>query len=181
MPAAKVTTVFYSPKPDLLTWNVSCYMFKISRVIVTSVMAVAVLAPIGCGGGKGSKIQFTGKLILPTGATIEKDDIAEVNFAPEEANGVAAEAKVSTDQSFTLKSALDRKSGPMPGKYKVTVQIIPYDKNADPKDKAKQDRLNQLKTLNEKYNVKNSPLTYTITSDNAQSVTIDLVKGTISK
>lgn len=155
------------------------HMRKPTRALMVASIAFVFL---GCGGSKGSSIQFTGTIILPDKLKLIETDDVKLKFLPEdESGGVPATAKVSSgDLTFTLKGQ-DLKGGPLPGKYKVVVQITPYVKTEAGDDSEKRLRDELLKKLNKNYGARDTTMKYEITSDPTQSVSIDLRRGVITK
>ena len=70
----------------------------------------------------------------------------------------------------------DGHNGLPPGKYKITVEAAPYSSGPD----ADQRRA-VWNAMNKLYNTTNSKLDYEVTTDPTQTITIDLVKGTVTK
>jgi hypothetical protein len=141
--------------------------------LLLPVLAFGVLALSGCGT---SGVPVKGKLVLPSGYTLQETDSVQVNFQPDSGKGKAATATVNAkDGTFDLVSGGAAK-GVAPGKYKVIVQITPY---AGMTDSIK--RASAFESLNRKYDQAASTLTYEVTAGAPQEITIDLAKGAVTK
>ena len=140
--------------------------------LLTSV-AICLLALSGCGGKK--PVTVKGKLVLPSTMKLAETDIVQISFVPQEEKGLAGSAKPSlTDLSFVVKDTNGK--GVVPGKYKVTVKFDAY---AGMKDGQK--RADAMKPINDSYGLLKSKLTYEVTLDEEQNITVDLIKGTVTK
>jgi hypothetical protein len=141
-----------------------------------SVLTVLLLA--GCGGGMKT-VPVKGKLVLPQGLTVGQNDTVQIVFLPEmTTTGTAAAQPVAeynpSDATFTVN--LPKKNGIPPGKYKITVQISGYPSlTENPK------RKEYLESLNEKFSAKTTNLMCEVAPDGAQSFTVDMNQGTVSK
>jgi hypothetical protein len=132
---------------------------------------ICLVGPVGCGGKKGSTVN--GKLVLPPNLQVDKTDTGDVRLIPEtrdkSGKGGATANFNGSDLTFTLKDVA-------PGKYKVGVTLTPYP------GKENKERDATFKKINHQYDVEGgSKLTYEVTSDSEQSITIDLVAGTVTK
>jgi predicted small lipoprotein YifL len=134
--------------------------------ILTLVACLLVL--VGCGG-KGSTVK--GTLVLPPNLKLIDTDTATVNFVDAK-TGHAAPAPVKIPD-LTFMTAGPKGKGVPPGDYKITVEVGAY--SADPKRQPIFDQINS------QYELKNTKLTYQVTSDPEQSIVVDLAKGTVSK
>jgi len=148
----------------------------LSRSLLGGLVLTALLLT-GCGGTK--TVPVKGKLVLPQGLTVGQNDTVQIVFVPEDtSSGKAPPQPVAefnpSDSTFT--ASLPKKSGIPPGKYKITVQISGY---PGPGENAK--RKEYLETLNEKFSPKTTPLSCEVAPEGAQSFTIDLNQGTVSK
>jgi hypothetical protein len=136
------------------------------------------LSLTGCSPPKGTLV--SGTLILPKGASFEKDDSVEITFRPEgdakSAIGSAIATEKSSSVTFTAKTA-GIATGVLPGKYKIGVKITPYLGMPNSRDRK---RIFD-EGLNKKYEVSKSPLTCEVTGDSQNEFTIDLDKGTVKK
>lgn len=134
---------------------------------------VCLLASSGCGGKK--VVNVTGKLILPPGIKLDKTDIVQLSFVPEDSKATAGAVKPTPpDLSFVVKDSAGK--GIVAGKYKVTVKFDAYPGMAD-----SQKRNEIFKQINQNYTLLKSKLTYEVTQDPEQAVTVDLTKGTVTK
>src|SRR5439155_23373531 len=130
---------------------------------------ICLVGSVGCSGKKG--IVVKGKVVLPAGVQLDKNDSVSVRIVPESKDksgkgGASAGVNVS-DLTFTLKDVA-------PGKYKAGATFSTY-------GSTKQHEA-EFKKLNEKYDPEgSSPLTYEVTSDSEQSITIDLAAGKVTK
>ncbi len=132
------------------------------------------LIAAGCGPGRAT---ISGTLVLPNTVQLSDSDSVEIIFHPDppEAGAMPASATVkNADKTFTVKTA-DGKNIP-PGKYKVTVRILPYPGGPD-------DREVQLdNAVNSYYGAEAATkLEYEVTGDSTQKITIDLAQGKITK
>jgi len=149
----------------------------LSRSLLGGLVLTALLLT-GCGGIK--TVPVKGKLVLPQGLTVGQNDTVQIVFVLDEApsSGKAAPQPVAeynpSDSTFT--ASLPKKSGIPPGKYKVTVQISGY-----PNQQENPKRKEYIETLNEKFSPKNTTLSCEVAPEGAQSFTIDLGQGTVSK
>jgi hypothetical protein len=139
--------------------------------ILTSAL-ICLLALSGCGGKKAVTVK--GKLVLPSNIKLDKTDVIQISFVPEDAKDTTRSAKPSpTDLSFVVQNASGK--GLVPGKYKVTAKIDVY---PGPDNKKREETFKQI---NQSYNLLKSKLIYEVTSDPEQTVTVDLTKGTVTK
>jgi hypothetical protein len=126
----------------------------------------------GCGGG-GQPVD--GKVIFPPQLKLQPDDTVSIVFDPEDPSGKPGNGRVSPDdKSFTVKCA-DGK-GMLPGRYTIGVIITPYAGHADYKKRAK-----SVEDFNKQYGTTPTKLTYEVTSDGPQSITVDLVLTSVTK
>jgi len=130
--------------------------------------ALSLLAVAGCSGKK--PVTVKGTVILPTGVQMANEDLISVTFEPETKGDKPVGAKASiTDKSFTGKL--------VPGKYKVSVQLMPY--SGSP---GSEQRKAQLQTYNKVFGAIDTKMTCEVTAESPeQSITIDLTTGTIKK
>jgi predicted small lipoprotein YifL len=141
------------------------------RSVLVSV-AVCLLVLAGCG--KKNAI-VNGKIILPANIKLIESDRGKIIFVPEDKNAPASSATISSsDNSFVVNGPANK--GVPLGKYKITVQLQPY-----PGEKGSEKRSDLFARLNDKYDPEVSKLTYEVTADSTQSITINLIKGTVTK
>ena len=116
-----------------------------------------------------------GTLVLPAGITLADDDTVQITFDPEDNSSPATQAQVTPkEKSFVVKGT-DGK-GILAGKYKVAVQITPYlGMPGSQKHAASFDDINKT------FGATSSSLTYEVTADPTQTITIDLAKKTVTK
>jgi hypothetical protein len=136
------------------------------RAILGSSLCLLILA--GCTGKKGVTVQ--GKVVLPPAVKLEESDVVSITFTPEGVKDKGAGAQASPkDLSFAAK-------GVFPGKNRIGVKITPY--MGSP---GSEKRSEALAPLNNMFGANNDKLTYEVTRDSTQSITIDLTKGTVTK
>ncbi len=141
--------------------------------LVSPVVFLLFLA--GCSSGPKT-VKLTGTVVLPPGLTLGKDDGGQITFVPETEGLPAAAAVFKADNlSFTPNTA--EKNGIVPGKYKIAVSIEIY-----PGTKGSEQRRQWLDAqYNKNFDQNNTKLTYEVTNEPEQSITIDLGKGTVTK
>jgi hypothetical protein len=140
---------------------------------LTSAAALCLLAAAGCGPSRQS---IKGTVVLPAGASLGEGDAVSINFVPEDrANPTGYGAFSAADRSFVVRGASDGVSGLPPGKYKITVSVNVY-----PGPDSDQRRA-AWEAVNESYNTDHSKLNYEAAAGAAQTITIDLVKGTVAR
>jgi hypothetical protein len=137
------------------------------RLPVALVLA-GLFAAAGCGGGAAPRT-VSGKLILPPGVKLAQSDMLSVTFVPEAKDGKTAVADVSPDHTFTTRQV-------MPGKYKITVAAQAY-----PGEKGFEQRTAAFENFNKQFEPGTTKLSYEVTQDPNQSITVDLAKGTVTK
>lgn len=121
----------------------------------------------GCGK-KGVTVK--GTVILPQGTTLAETDATTVTFRPEEAGGMPSSAKIKADGSFVATKVY-------PGKSKISLSLEPYPGSTPEILKRKE----AFRGLNKTFDANNSPLTYEVTSDPEQTITIDLPQKKVTK
>jgi hypothetical protein len=131
---------------------------------------VCLVGSVGCGGKKGSTVN--GKIVLPPHVSMDKNDTGDVRLVPEvrdKTGKIGGSGNFNgSDLTFSLKDVV-------PGKYKVGVTLTAYPGSSKEKEAA-------FKKVNEQFNVEGaSKMTYEVTADSEQSITIDLAAGTVSK
>ena len=146
---------------------------RIRSCLTLALVCCGALAVAGCGP---SRVNVKGTLVPPPNLQLKDDDSVTISFVPEDKNaGLGAGPAVwnAADKSFVAKAS-DAKGLP-PGKYKIAVQIQPYTAaDTDP-------RANDLSVINDAYASDKTKLSYEVTSDANQTVTIDLTSGTVTK
>ncbi len=131
------------------------------------VLCAAALCAAGCGT---PTVSVSGKLVLPPNVKLAESDSVGINFRPENpAHTASVGIFNAADQTFVANNLA-------PGKYKIGVQITPY-AGQQGNDK----RAAALAPLNQNFNISATKLTYDVTSESKQSITIDLAKGTVTK
>ena len=150
-------------------------MIRLARLsTLRAVVAVGLFLTTGCDRGKGTPV--SGKLVFPNDVKLETDDQVSITFVPEDGSKRAATAIVTAaDLTFVANSG-DTQGVP-PGKYKITAQITAY---AGAPGSAKRSQVFN-DTLNKAYSATASKLTYEVTAGTDHNLTIDLVKGTVTK
>lgn len=121
----------------------------------------------GCGE---RTVTVDGRIVLLPNTSLKDDDSIQLAFVETGGNKtVGALGKPDgKEASFTAQVP--------PGSYKITVTIRAY---AGHKESEKRDA--QFKSLNKAFSHDATTLTYEVTGDAKQSVTIDLAKGRVSK
>jgi hypothetical protein len=88
--------------------------------LVSAALAVAAILP-GCGGvkiGSSAAYPVKGKVLLASGQPLTA---GKVIFLPKEGTGMTAKGEISSDGTFSLKTADDREGAPA-GVYKVRIE-----------------------------------------------------------
>jgi hypothetical protein len=136
----------------------------LSLPVVLSLLALA-----GCGGGT-NPVEVSGKLIMPPNLKLVESDVVVLTFLPEETPEKAVTAEVIPKEgSFTTKQIL-------PGKHVITVVVQPYPGMPD-----SERRMTAFEGFNNSFTRENKKLTYEVTKDAQQSITIDLPKAKVTK
>jgi hypothetical protein len=148
-------------------------MSHIRRSPLVLIFALCLLGLGGCGGHKGGIVK--GTLVLPPNVKPGETDSLTVLFRPEEGTGESAPAPVNVaDMSFSAKGATGK--GVAPGKYKLIISLQPYMGSAEAEK-----RRPLYDAINNKYDEKNTKLSYDVTNEAQQSIVVDLAKGTVTK
>jgi hypothetical protein len=156
-------------------------MPRIHRSSCLAVSAFCLLFLAGCGK---KTVEVKGKLILPAGMKLMdadpakklEADIVKVALVPEDSAGTASGGQVSNaDMTFSTREG-KKQAGTVPGKYKVTVKFSAYMGGAD-----SQKRQEVFKKFNKFYDATKTPLKVEIGDELEQSITVDLVKNTVTK
>ncbi len=141
--------------------------------LLSALAAVCLLAVPGC---EGPRETIKGTVVFPPGAEPAQGDAVSIGFVPDVKGAPAGSGTFSAaDRSFVVKDA-DGHNGLPPGKYKIIVQAAPYSSGPD----ADQRRA-VWNDMNKRYNTDNSKLNYEVTTAPTQTITIDLVNGTVTK
>jgi len=150
-------------------------IFLPRRLLAVAAFLIFVLST-GCGGpGKGTPL--SGKLVLPKDMKLQKDDSVNITFVPDGGDVTrAATCKFNADDlSFVADTS--ETTGVLPGKYKITVSIIPYQGTL-----GSEARVRQINDgINKQFDETMTKLSYEVTAGGAKTITIDLAKSTITK
>lgn len=150
-------------------------MLRMRRSSCLLVSAFCLLLLAGCGGGKKS-VEVKGKLVLPPTLKLADTDLVKIALVPEELSSMASGAQVSnSDLTFSTREG-KKQGGTAPGKYKVTIQMGAYRGSA-----GSQERDVVFTKFNKFYDATKTPLKVEIGEELEQSITIDLVKNTVTK
>jgi len=135
------------------------------RPFLLTLTLLTLITLVGCGA---KPIPVKGKVVLPQNVTLAQDDSAELRFVNEDPKGKSAATTLSnSDASFA--------ANVIPGKYKIVLRITPY-----PGKPTSKQREQGLEPVNNAFSEKNSKVIGDVSDKSDQSVTIDLVKGTVS-
>jgi hypothetical protein len=119
---------------------------------------------LGCGGGS-APVTVSGKIVLLPNTKYAETDVVVLTFVPTAADGKGGgAADVSKDLSFTARV--------VPGNYKIAFSIAPY---AGSKDEEK--RAEAFSKRYEGLSAAKTTITYEVTSDSNQNITVDLAQG----
>jgi len=131
---------------------------------VVAVCGLALLTLSGCTSAK--TVTVDGKVVLPPKVKLAETDSITITFAREDDPSAGGGSATASPPGLTFETAIH------PGKYKVSVRVQAY---AGMKDSQKREReLTQQ--------MASAPtMSYEVTGDAKQSITIDLVKGTVTK
>ena len=110
----------------------------------------------------------TGKLVMLPGYKLSETDSVSLTFAPEGQDGGAKAATLAKDMSFTIQL--------LPGKYKVAFSVSAY-----PGEKGSEKRSEAFLKKLSAFSTDKTTLTYEVTSDSVQNVTVDLAHGAVEK
>ena len=123
----------------------------------------------GCGNPKSPTIK--GTAVFPANITFQGNDSVMINFSPADPANTAGFSAIAEDKSFSVKSASGKAM--LPGKYMIGVSVTPYDQK---------NRTAVIDDFNKVFgNPQTSGLTYELTAEDTQSITVDLVKKTVTK
>jgi len=147
------------------------------RRILAGFLALGFLAVLGCGGGGGKAVNLKGKVVMPANMKLLDTDEVQITFTPEGSAGKAATATAKAPSLTFEPTGATMKKGMAPGKYKVGVSVTPY--MGAPESQGRAQFFED--TINKAYSPGSTNMTYEVTSDLDQSITIDLTKGTVTK
>jgi hypothetical protein len=136
-------------------------------------LLMASVFPItGCSGE--TPVPVHGTVILPEGVTLGPEDSVHLTFVPTDETMKAGAARTKgPDNSFD--ASIVGGKGLLPGTYKVAAKIEFY-----PGSTRDVQLVSYISEINSRYVQKGSKLTYTVTKDPGQSLTVDLKEGKIS-
>lgn len=138
----------------------------LSRLSSCGLCAVALFTLTGCGGP--TVVEVTGKLVLLPNTKLAEDDSITLIFSSQESGGAGASVTLNKDMTFTAKAK--------PGKYKIVVAVSAY-----PGSKDSDKRTASYKKNYDAFLLENTKLTYEVTSESPQNITIDLAQGRAAK
>ena len=131
-------------------------------------LVLGLCALAGCGGS-AKPVTVTGTVKVPANIKLVDTDSINVVFLPAEAGAANASANCNAkDGSFTA-------SVP-PGKYKITISIVPYAGMPD-----SQKRHREMENFLQKFDEHTTPLNVEIGTESTQTITIDMEKKTVTK
>jgi len=140
-------------------------LVQLSRLALATLLLTTAL---GCGGGS-APVTVKGKIVLLPNTKYAETDTIVLTFVPTAADGKGGStADVAKDLSYTARI--------LPGNYKIAFSITPYVGSKDDEKRAE--------TFAKKYegfSPAKTPITYEVTSDSTQSVTVDLAQGRASR
>jgi hypothetical protein len=143
-------------------------MLRVRSLLLACTLCFLVVLTSGCGQRR--RVTVKGTLVLPANVQLAEKDTVRIVFAPEDSGIKGARAKFNpSDKSFVA-------TGVPTGKNKVTVAISPYQKGAGSEQHAK-----DLDVLNQAYGGPKTPLSYEVSKDPEQSITIDVSTISIDK
>lgn len=137
-----------------------------TRLFGACLCALSLVALAGCGGSK--PVEVSGKLVLVPNTKLAETDSVNLIFSNTEPGGSGAQVSLNKDMSFTAKA--------QPGNYKIAVTISAY---MGEKDSVA--RTSAFEKSYEAFSVKKTNITYEVTSEEKQNITIDLAKGRAAK
>jgi len=136
-----------------------------ARSPVVALCGLALLTLSGCTTSSKTVV-VDGKVVLPPKIKLAETDSITITFAREDDPSAPGGAATASPTTLTFEANI------RPGKYKVSVRVQTY---AGMKDSQQREReLTQQ--------MASAPtMSYEVTGDAKQSITIDLVKGTVTK
>jgi hypothetical protein len=148
-------------------------------------LALPVLAVLGVAGCGKQGVPVQGSIVFPSGLKLANDDVVDLAFVPVEKKGGTGAAAAVNTAARTFVANIGEAKGVLPGKYTITVQILPNPKDAMKDTKALTDadhvKRAAVAAFNKIYDLTHSKLSCEVTSDPEQSFTVDLEKGTVKK
>jgi hypothetical protein len=133
---------------------------------------VGVLVALVCAGCSRRTVVVSGGVEFPDTAKVEKDDIVQIVFVPED-----KEEKKTPLATFSREDKRFQCKDILPGaKYKIAVRIEPSISAPDA-----QKRVTAMRDFNKKFDRASTKLTYLASEESSQSITLDLAKGTVTK
>jgi hypothetical protein len=135
-----------------------------ARSQVVAACGLALLTLSGCTSAK--TVTVDGKVVLPPKVKVSETDSITVAFTREDDATAPGGTATASPTGLTFEANVP------PGKYKISVRVQAY---AGMKDSQKRERelAQQMASA--------PTLSYEVTGDARQSITIDLVKGTVTK
>ncbi|HTU17280.1 MAG TPA: hypothetical protein VMG10_04400 [Gemmataceae bacterium] len=128
------------------------------------------LVVAGCGK---KTVEVKGTVVFPASLKLIDSDSAKILFVPETEGVPGASGAISnSDSSFTVNGPKGK--GIALGKYKIAVRLRPY-----PGDPASEQRAQLFARIHDRYDELASKLIYEVSGNS--SITVDLVKGTVTK
>jgi hypothetical protein len=138
--------------------------------VILTCACVCLLGPAGCSAKK--EVSVSGKLVLPADLERAENDGITIQFVPQDKSDTSVQSVRSGASSRDLTIA---PTAIYPGKYKIAVAFQPY----PGPEQAKRTAL--LAPVNKAFEAANTPLTYEVTLDKDQSITIDLAQKSVTK
>jgi len=140
-------------------------------LLATGLVTVALA---GCGGAaKGNNVKAT--VVPPSTMKLEDTDEIAIAFVPTDGSASAAGSGNFKSQPIAITRTAPGTTGVVPGKYKITVKITPY------AGMGKSDRTQKLEDFSKAYNAEATKLTYEVTGEPEQSISINLENSTVTK
>jgi hypothetical protein len=154
----------FCPEASMLSPQRSCW-----RLLLPAATGLFLILLVG-GCGKKNPVTVSGKLVLPPTIKLADTDSVQINFTPVDAGDdqPAGATFNKPDMSFVCKNIT-------PGKYKVSVLLSVYKGTPD-----SEKRDYEYKVFNKSHTEKMN-LTFDVTSDAEQKITIDLANGKVQK
>jgi len=166
-------------------------MINSRKSLLTLVVAVMIGIVSGCGGSNAVPVK--GTVILPEDIQRKGQDSIQLLFHPSDEKATKGSAvarpKMSNDpkqmeqtgppEPFTVMTGADK--GLPPGNYKISAKLEVYGNFAGSSNQMPPGMVDDTPAgqFNSKYNVKQTPLSYTVTSG-ANEIVIDLKSGSVT-
>jgi hypothetical protein len=149
-------------------------MLYTHRALFFLAMVLCLFVVSGCGSStKGKGATLKGTVVLPSNVKLQQNDMAAISFVPEADGGQAFTSQINTtDLSFVVQAVPGKNL--TAGKYKISFRFQAY-KPGESKEKK------IFEGMNAKYDSTKSKLSYDVTEEPQQSITVDLNKGTVTK